>query len=369
MTLEQMDETENNEIGADRTPSPMRQQPRPKPRWRRYVAVVLGLACLAYGGVRLQKYIVFARAHESTDDAFIEARVVQIGTKLAGYVDSVAVQDNEHVTRGQLLVKLDARDQQAKLEQAKASLAATESRLIESRTQLGSLKAKVAEAQAEIAAAQANLDHAQTDLKRYESMASGAASPQERSNALSTAQAAEANLAAARSKAAAAEASVASGVSHVNTVEADVAMARTQVAQAELDLTYTTIAAPESGRITRKSVERGAYLQAGQALMAIVPDDVWVVANFKETQLTDMRPGQSVEVHVDAYSGRTLKAHVDSIQAGTGSRFSLLPPENATGNYVKVVQRVPVKIVFDGKLPEDLVLAPGMSVVPEVNVK
>ena len=145
--------------------------------------------------------------------------------------------------------------------------------------------------------------------------------------------------------------------------------ARAAATQAELNLSYTTIQAPEAGRVTRKSVEPGGYAQVGQALMAIVPDRVWIIANFKETQLTYMRPGQLAEIHIDAYPGHTFKGHVDSVQAGTGSRFSLLPPENATGNYVKVVQRVPVKIVLDEQPSAEYPLGPGMSVVPDVKVR
>jgi membrane fusion protein (multidrug efflux system) len=155
----------------------------------------------------------------------------------------------------------------------------------------------------------------------------------------------------------------------VETVRAEIEQARAAVQQAELELSYTTIVAPEAGRITRKSVEAGAYVQVGQALLAVVSDDLWIVANFKETQLTNMTPGQPVEISVDAYPHALFKGHVDSIQAGTGAHFSLLPPENATGNYVKVVQRVPVKIVFDAPPDPQHALAPGMSVVPEVKIR
>jgi membrane fusion protein (multidrug efflux system) len=342
---------------------------KPKSPWKKRALIFIGGIVLIVGGYFGVKMAIHARHYESTDDAFIEAPVVQIGTKLAGYAQTVAVDDNQHVKAGDLLVQLDSRDQQAKLEQARASQAAAESRLAEAKTQLEALKANVAQAQAEVAAAQANADYAHTELSRYQSMGQGAASAQERSNALSAAQAADANVAAAKSKVASAQASVANGASRVDTAAAEVAMSHTQVEQAALDLSYTRITAPVNGHVTRKSVEPGAYLQQGQAVMALVPDDVWVIANFKETQLTDMRPGQPVDVKVDAYPSRTFKAHVDSIQSGTGSRFSLLPPENATGNYVKVVQRVPVKIVFDERLPDELVVAPGMSVEPDVKVK
>lgn len=176
---------------------------------------------------------------------------------------------------------------------------------------------------------------------------------------------AEARLAAART----APDQVAS--SRTQAVAAGAEMERLQAAvrQAELDLSFSRITAPVAGRVTKKAVETGNYVTTGQALLALVPAQVWVVANFKETQLTAMRPGQQAEVHVDTYPGRTFRGHVDSIQAGTGSRFSLLPPENATGNYVKVVQRIPVKIVLDEAPDPEHPLSPGMSVVPEVRVR
>ena len=167
----------------------------------------------------------------------------------------------------------------------------------------------------------------------------------------------------------AAEASFDEAQAAFDVAHADVEAARAALRNAELDLSYTRIRAPESGRVTRRAVEAGAYVQVGQALLAIVPAHVWVVANFKETQLTFMRPGQPVEVEVDAYPRRVFKGRVDSIQAGTGSRFSLLPPENATGNFIKVVQRVPVKIIFDEAPDSHYLLAPGMSVVPVVRIR
>jgi membrane fusion protein (multidrug efflux system) len=161
---------------------------------------------------------------------------------------------------------------------------------------------------------------------------------------------------------------VAVSQAQAETAGATIEQLRTAVEQAELELSYTKIYAPESGRVTRKAIEEGTLVQPGQPLMAVVSGDIWVTANFKETQLNEIRPGQSVEITVDAYPGHVFKAHIESIQAGTGSRFSMIPPENATGNYVKVVQRVPVKIVFDEPLDQQRMLAPGMSVTPEVRV-
>ena len=166
-----------------------------------------------------------------------------------------------------------------------------------------------------------------------------------------------------------AQASVANGASRVDTAAAEVTIARTQVSQGELDLSYTTITAPVNGHVTRKNVEVGAYLQPGQAVLALVPDDVWVVANFKETRADRMRRGQPVDIQIDAYPQHPFKGHVDSIQSGTGSRFQLSARRECNGQLCEVVQRVPVKIIFDERLPEMLVLAPGMSVEPDVKVK
>jgi membrane fusion protein (multidrug efflux system) len=160
-----------------------------------------------------------------------------------------------------------------------------------------------------------------------------------------------------------------SAQAQASAAKAEVAEAQAELHQAELQKSYTSITAPEAGRVTNKSIEPGNYVQVGQPLFAIVPPHVWVTANFKETQLTDMRPGQAAEVAVDAYPSRSLHGHVDSIQAGSGARFSLLPPENATGNFVKVVQRVPVKIALDEQPSVQEVLGPGMSAVPDVKVK
>jgi membrane fusion protein (multidrug efflux system) len=199
-------------------------------------------------------------------------------------------------------------------------------------------------------------------------------SQQEFDSMQAAAQQAEANLNAAQQKAAADESKINEAGAQLNATEAGVSMAlaqfrqaQTSVQSAQLDVSYTKIFAPSDGRVTRKAVEPGDYVQTGQTLLSIVPNEVWVVANFKETQLKHMKPGQPALVEIDAL-GKTLRAHVDSIQAGSGARFSLLPPENATGNYVKVVQRVPVKIVFDEPLPADHTIGPGLSVSPGVQV-
>jgi membrane fusion protein (multidrug efflux system) len=341
----------------------------PKKKRRRFLvpAIVVAILALVTSGTL---YYLHARHFETTDDAFIEGHVIAISPRIAGQVQQVLVNDNDHVAKGQVLATIDPRDFDAKLAEAKASLEAAQGRLSESRTHVSALEAQVAKANADLEAQQSAADLARQDAARYENLAPGAASAQERSRVQSVAKTAQANLDAAKAALSAATAQLANGQSQVKTAEAEAAQAQTIVEQAQLNRSYATITAPESGRVTRKSVEAGAYVQVGQALLTIVPEDVWITANFKETQLDDMRPGQPVKIEVDAYPQHDFTGRIDSIQAGTGSRFSMLPPENATGNYVKVVQRVPVKFVFD-HLPTDsaLVLAPGMSVEPKVKVR
>jgi membrane fusion protein (multidrug efflux system) len=256
----------------------------------------------------------YAFSHESTDDAFIDGHIIDIAPKIAGQVLAVHVEDNQLVKAGDPIAEIDPRDYQA----------------------------KVTEQSGKLAAAEAEAKRAIADARRYEEIY--------RKDEVSRQQLDAANAAA-------------------DSAQATVTKERGALDSDTLNLSYTKITAPETGRITRKSIEAGSYVQIGQSVLTIVPENVWVTANFKETQLTHMRPGQKVTIKVDAYPKLKLEGHVDSIQSGTGARFSLLPPENATGNYVKVVQRVPVKILVDTPEDPNFRLAPGMSVVPSVAVK
>ena len=430
---------------------------RPSRRTVRLMAAILAVIALAIA----IPYYLYAISHESTDDAFIDGRIIPISPRVSGHVVRVYVTDNQKVAAGDLLLEIDPRDFQARLDAANAALHAAEASLrahdinvnltristsasleeskanvdaaeamvqnaraqadagrsqkAEAQAQLDYAKASLNQSQAELKASQAAFEQSKADLKRSEQMAAAnTISHQQLEHARTAEQTAAANLDAARSKVATqqsliqkavaalkaaednvrqAEAQVAArqgqmeqaqaqlssarsapiqveqSSSQAEVSKADLEQARAQAEQAALSLSYTRIYAPTAGHVTQKNVENGAFVQAGQALMAIVSPDVWVTANFKETQLTRMRPGQPAEIAVDTFPGIVFHAHVDSIQRGTGSRFSLLPPENATGNYVKVVQRIPVKIVFDKS--DDLnqyLLAPGMSVVPEVDI-
>lgn len=342
----------------------------PPPRKKKYhVQIISGLATLVVLVLVIAYYFHFVAPYESTDDAFIDGYVTLISPRVSGPVTKLLIMDNQQVNAGDELLEIDPRDYEASLAQANADLAAANSQLDSAQAQVQVSESKVTQAQAAVTAADAQNDRANADLQRYQTVESRAVSKSDFDQAQAQARSAAANLESARSQVKAADAQVTLSHAAVETANAAVQQAQAKLDQAKLNLSYTKIVAPFDGRITARSVQVGNYISPGQALFALVPREVWVTANFKETQLTFMRPGQPVEVHIDAYPKQNFKAKVDSLQAGTGARFSLLPPENAVGNYVKVVQRVPVKIVFDEDLPTNLDIAPGMSVLPEVKVK
>ena len=330
-------------------------------------------------------YMVNSAAYQSTDDAFIDGHIIPVSAQVAGRVQSVYVDDNQSVNKGDLVVELDPRDFDAAAHQKAAALASSQAQGAAAQAALQEAIAHVKTQQATVesdratAAADAALnDKAQSDLKRYEDLfKTKVASASDLDQYRAAAKSAAATLNAAQKKVLSDEALVTEAQAQadafaalVESVNAQIHEADANLATAKLNQSYTKISAPEPGWVTEKSVEPGAYVQAGQNLFALVPKQVWITANFKEDQIRQMRPGQPVEIEVDALQGRKFPGHVDSIQAGSGARFSLLPPQNATGNYVKVVQRVPVKIVFDRPLNsgDGLPLGPGESVVPTVKV-
>jgi membrane fusion protein (multidrug efflux system) len=331
------------------------------------VFIVIALAALAAAAFY---YIRFIAPYEETDDAFIESYVTFVSPRVSGPVVKLLVADNQRVKAGDVLLELDPRDYQMFVDQAGADLAAANTRVLQAEALIPVDQSKADQQNAEIVAAQANADRAEADRLRFQSVQSQAVSRSQLDLAKTQASSADAEVEVARNRARAAIAQVALDRADVETARAQVQQARTRLQQAQLQLSYTTVVAPRDGRVTRRTVELGAYVQTGQALLALVPDDIWVAANFKETQLDRIRPGQPVLIRVDAYPERKFKGRVDSLQAGAGARFSLLPPENAVGNYVKVVQRVPVKIVFDEPVNvSGLDIAPGMSVVPKIRIQ
>jgi len=393
------------------------------------VRIGVAVAILAVIGVGIWYWVTAGR--ESTDDAQIDAHMTQVSARVGGTIVKVHVDDNQTVDAGAVLVELDPRDYEVALEKARAELADAEAAAAAAQSNVpitsttaasnvanarggvaqaqGSVaagekeveaaKARVATAQARQREADANATKAARDVERLRGLlAKDEVSQQQFDATVATAEAQKAAADSAKSQVAEAEAGIRVAESKLTqaragqeqaraeldtaqtapqqiaaikaraaSAEAHVQQARANLAQAELNVQYATVKAPVRGVVSKKGINAGQVVQAGQPLLAIVQvDDVWITANFKETQLRDMRPGQKTKVDVDAYGGRTYTGKVDSIAGATGARFSLLPPENATGNYVKVVQRVPVKIVLDpGQDPEHL-LRPGMSVTPTV---
>lgn len=319
-------------------------------RRKRILALLAGVLVLATAG-----YYLYARGRVSTDDAQVDGHIYAISPRVPGYVVEVLVADNELVEKGQALVRLDPVEYEVALAEAVSGLS--------------SLQEDSASAGQDVQSAQAEYSLAMLDLNRNRDLLkSQSVAQQAFDQAQTRAQTARAKLESAQAKLSAIGSGKASSKS--TKIEAQ----KAKVKQASLNLEYTTIVAPARGHVTRKAVEAGAMVAKGQPLMAVVPLDpgeVWVTANFKETQLTHVRPGQQADIEVDAYPGLVLKGRVESIMAGAGSSFSLFPPENAAGNYVKVVQRIPVKIVLDNATEADAArpLRVGMSVLPTIHIR
>lgn len=361
-----------------RVQAPAPEQPKKRPLYKRSLFWIIGGGVIVAAVVVGLLYYLHTRDWETTDDAFIQADITQVSPRVAGHVLSVYVTDNQDVKQGDKLVDLDPADFQARVEESQAAVVAAEKGFLQSQDMVASAQADVGQAQASEKAAQTEADRAHDELKRYESLSPEARIQQQLSNYQAAANSADAQLAAAKQKTVSTQSHVKSAQSQVQVAEAQVKQVQASGSEVGLQRSYATITAPISGFVTNKSVNPGDYIQVGQALMALVPSDpaqggstyhpgVYVIANYKETQLDQMKSGQEVEFTVDAYPGHTFHGHVDSIQRGSGAAFSLLPPENATGNYVKVVQRVPVKITFDST--DNFRLGPGMSVVPRVKIR
>ena len=359
-------ETENK---AGKGPDEKKNGSDPSPKNNLRFRVVMAVVGVVVVAALTYYYFKFVAPYETTDDAFIEGDATPIATQVAGQVMQLLVNDNEDVTQGEVLVRIDARPYQAKVDQARANLEAAKSRLEQAKAQYAVDEAKVEQEKANVIAAAAESKYAAADSKRYDAVGYLAVSKSQLDLADTQAKSTAAEVDAARSKEFAAEAQAKLDQANIVTASAEIERAEADDRLAELYLSYTEVDAPVAGFITHRTVDNGAYVQAGQNLLAVMPRQVWIIANFKETQLKHMRPGQPVDVHVDAYPQVKFHGHVDSIQAGTGARFSLLPPENATGNYVKVVERVPVKILLDEISDRTRVLGAGMSVEPKVRVE
>jgi membrane fusion protein, multidrug efflux system len=406
---------------------------------QRRIGLIAGLVVVLAAGAAIWFWATSGR--ESTDDAQIDARVTQIASRVAGTVAKVAVDDNQLVEEGTVLIQLDPRDYQVAVDKARAELADAEATALAAQSnvpitsttaasnvttaasnvttarggiaqaqsgvtaadkEVDAARARLVTAQARLREAEANAARAARDVERFRGLlAKDEISQQQFDTTAAGAEALKAGVDSARSQIAEAEAGIrvaesklaqsrageqqaqaelqtaqtgpsqiAATRARASSAEARVMQARANLAQAELNLQYTTVKAPARGIVSKKGVNTGQVIQAGQPLLALVQiDDVWVTANFKETQLKEMRPGQRATIDVDAFGGQEFKGKVDSVAGATGAKFSLLPPENATGNFVKVVQRVPVKIVLEpGQDPEHR-LRPGMSVTPTVHLR
>jgi len=343
-----------------------------------------GLVMVA-GIVSVLFYWNYKTTHISTDDAFVEGRIHSIASKVTGTVKKVHVQDNQYVKAGETLVELDSVDYDVRVNEASTSLDAErmklneqESKATAAQKQMVEIEAQMRAAKANLAAEEANLQQAKTDLTRYEGLYKRDAVSKERYERVMTGfKVNEAQLEAARARVKQAEAAIATQTAVVKQTESAVYTQKALIknkeaalAQANLNRSYTKIVAPADGYVTKKSVEVGNQVSIGMPLLAVIPlDDIWIVANYKETQLKKVKRGQQVNIKADMYSDKKFKGVVDSIMAGTGTVFSLFPPENATGNYVKVVQRIPVKITLDKESNQDHVLRVGMSVVPTIIVE
>ena len=339
------------------------------PPWKRPLVVLVALVVIIALIVIGTLVLIDSRRHETTDDAFIDGNASQIAEQAAGRVTKLYVNDNQEVHRGDPLVDVDAADVVAKVDQAKAGVLTAQSQAQQALAQVEGQKANAAQAAATARQAEAENTNAQQDLARFKGVDPDAVSRQQYDQAVAQARAAKAKVDAAHATEATALAQVKAAQANVGVAQAQVATAQADLQTADIQLGYTHVVAPIDGRITKRAVDVGNVISVGQPILAIVSDNLWVTANYKETQLKKMRVNQAVAISIDAVPDVKFEGHVQSFQRAAGSFFSALPAENATGNYVKVTQRVPVKIVFDH--PQELQkynVGPGLSVKPSVSV-
>jgi membrane fusion protein (multidrug efflux system) len=342
-----------------------------KRRWRRVLLAGAGVLALAAGGQFAREYWTVGRFQVSTDDAYVKADNTTIAPKVSGYLSAVLVDDNQPVKAGQVLARIDDRDFSVALAQAKADLALAEARIADRQAALDAQHTLIDSARATVALDQAQETFAAQDNRRYATLATDGW------GTVQKAQDAAARIAAARAAVTRDVATLANVTKQVDILtaqlaaaEAELAHARAVQAQAELNLSYTTIVSPTDGVVGNRTLRVGQYVQAGTQLMAVVPaDSAYIVANYKETQLTHVHAGQPASISVDMFPGQVFQGRVNSLAPASGQEFALLPPDNATGNFTKVVQRIPVKITLDRSSPLSVVLRPGMSVYPSIDTR
>ena len=359
------DEAENSRIADASAPS---QSPTKKGPTRSVLLLLL-IAGLGAGGWWLYRYQTTGKYLQSTDDAYVQADAVTISPKISGYVEEVLVKDNQEVMPGQPLVRIDARDYRAQVAQASASIDVARANAEAARAQIHEQDAAIAQARAQLMSAQAQAEFAASEVRRYAPLVQTGAEPSEQLAAKTNLdKQAASQLAAQRASVAAAERRVRSINAQVKQAEAQAESAEAQRDAAKVNAEASEIIASVGGRVGDKTVRVGQFVQAGTRLMSVVPTDkLYITANFKETQIGHMRAGQPVNIRIDALPGQKLQGHVDSVAPGTGAQFSLIPPQNATGNFTKIVQRVPVRIALDVDDKVRKVLVPGLSTVVEVD--
>lgn len=351
---------------------------------KKRVVFILFPTLIIIGAVVLYFYLQYKKTHITTDDAFIDGRVHVMASKVPGTVKALFVNDNQFVKKNDLLLEIDPIDYEVRVKEARAGFQAERARFSELQDRVNTTKRQLAEiiasmeaARANVELQKANLELAKVNLQRSELLLKKEAIPkQQYDNSKTTYEVAVAQVKAAQEMAKQIEASAETQRTLIKQIESGLPTQEAQIRQreatvkgTELNLGYTKIYAPTDGYITKRTVEIGNQIQVSQPLMAVVPlaqEDIWITANYKETQLEKVKPGQKVKIKVDTYSGKVFYGSVDSIMSGTGAVFSLLPPENATGNYVKIVQRIPVKIVLDKGTDPGHILRMGMSVVPTI---
>jgi len=361
---------EGGATGDDKDKDKKKDDDGKPPLWKRpvvvLVAIVVVIAVIVSGTI----FLIDSRRHETTDDAFIDGNASQIAAQAAGRVSRLYVDDNQAVHRGDVLVDIDTADIDAKVAQAQAGVLTAQSQVQTAQAQVEGQKANAAQAAATARQAQAEAANAQQDLARFDGVDPDAVSRQQLDQAVARARSAKAKVDAARATEDTALAQVKAAQANVAVAQAQVATARADLEAASIQRGYAHVVAPIDGRVTKRAVDVGNVIAIGQPILAIVSDTLWVTANYKETQLRKMRVGQPASIEIDAVPGVKFAGHVQSFQRAAGSYFSALPAENATGNYVKVTQRVPVKIVFDQ--PQELQryhVGPGMSVKPRVSLE
>ena len=345
-------------------------------RSRRPLVLLIGVVVVALLIAAGVYYWLLTRNIESTDDAFTDGRAVTIAPQVAGEVIALDVNDNQFVKEGQTLIQIDPRQYRNDRDQAEGALATAKGQYAAQKyaAQVArkNFPAQLEQSKAQLESAKASVDKTRADYERQMSLRRQATTGQDVDQALTALRQAEAQVKLFEAQVkqnSPVPQLIGQSEAQVDQLEGQVKQAQARLDQANLNLSWTTVKAPQDGWITRRNVEKGNYVVAGQQILSIVTPEVWVTANFKETQLTHMRPGQPVRIRIDAYPDLDVRGHVDSIQRGSGSKFTAFPPENATGNFVKIVQRVPVKIVIDSGLDPDIPMPLGISVVPTVTLR